>query len=565
MKRSLLRQFQISLLSMLLILILLIVGCYRFVVDQRSAQIARGTETDMRETAERLSREVRNITYAYSSIGNNTDVYRFMTGSAGTRVELRDGIRFMLTACLNMNSSIDYAYLIMRDGAHMTVYPDTRPAPDSQTAGAVYRECFMNGGKTPEPFRGVKVLPYITCMEHTFYAVMIPVYPSTNQIADTEFLGELILLCGTEGLTGYFAGAGETDTLIVYGDDVVAGTSVRTENLWRQGVRDGMLSVPVQGVDWTVWTRAAEASPENARFRMICLAYALCVTVVFSFLMLILYKKVVGPIRDLERQTVAVASGSMQAIDSRSDVRELDSLAGSVNTMLDAQRRMSDEVRRLEADAYESRILFLQAQINPHFLYNNFEMIRGMACAGMTEEIRETASCSAAVYRYCCRPGQAVRLRDEFACVQQYSRIISLCYRDAYRCEPEMDEDAGDYAVPRMLLQPLAENAVLHGFIDCRRKQGVISIAARLTPEGLRLTVEDNGGGMPEETLRQLNDEEMTESGGGNGRIGARNVLRRLRLMYGDSVKTHFETREEGGSRVTILFSEPEKMTSETE
>jgi len=227
---------------------------------------------------------------------------------------------------------------------------------------------------------------------------------------------------------------------------------------------------------------------------------------------------------------------------------------------------MADEVLRLKTDMYESRILFLQSQINPHFLYNNFEMLRGMAGSGMMQEVREATSCSAAIYRYCCRSSPEVSLQEEFGCIRQYARLIMLCYRDAYQCVMELDESMKDVTVPRMLLQPLVENSVLHGFIDHQRRRGTVYIKALKCADQLELIVEDDGGGLPDELMQRMNEEQQgLPFQGKAGHIGLQNVMRRLHLLYGEAVNTRFSRSEYGGLAIHILFHRPEKRTSPSE
>lgn len=564
-KKSLYRQFLTSLFSMLLVLLLTIVGCYRIVVNQRNQQNQSQVETALKETADRLMRETERMISVGTAISSSADIYRFMSGSPQVRMELRDSIRFLLTACLNTNPNISHAYLITHDQSTMTAYPDIRQDASAQVAKEIYLNHLMDSPQVSQPFRGVQILPYIPSRAQLFYAVMTPIYPSASQTADTEYLGALVLVCKVDQLNDILDTQQDVSILLSCGDKVLNVSDETLRETWLAGERDGLYSQRVRNIDWTVWVCGSENSARVPGFQMMCMLFALCATAVFCLLMLILYQKIVDPIRELEKQSIAVSTAEAADITYRSGLMELDSLAQSLDRMLHSQRKMADEVLRLKTDMYESRILFLQSQINPHFLYNNFEMLRGMAASGMMQELRDATSCSAAIYRYCCRSSPEVRLQEEFHCAQQYAKIIGLCYRGAYQCVMELGENTEDITVPRMLLQPLVENSVLHGFIDHQHKTGTVRIRAIHLSDRLELSVSDDGGGLPEELMQRLNEDQGLNAGGREGRIGIRNVMRRLHLLYGSEVSTHFSQNEHGGLTIRILFHKPEKRTSPSE
>ena len=563
--RSLFLQFLTSLISMLLVLLLTIVGGYWMVISQWNVQNQTKVDTALKETADQLMRETERMSGIGTAISNSTDIYRFMAGSRETRMALRDSIRFLLTTGLNMDDNISHAYLITHDQSHMTAYPDIRQDTSAQIANGIYQQHFVHSPMVSSPFRGVRILPHIRYGSQLYYAIMTPIYPSPSQTADTEYLGALVLLCKAGELDDILFERTGVSTLLSCDEEVLACSDESMLALWQSGQRDAMQSQKLRSIDWSLWVCSSEDSAQLASFRSICFIFALGATAVFSLLMLILYQKVVDPIRELEKQSIAVSTADADAITCRSNLLELDSLAQSLNRMLRSQRAMAEEVLRLETATYESRILFLQSQINPHFLYNNFEMLRGMAGSGMMQELREATSCSAAIYRYCCRSSPEVRLQEELQCIQQYGRLIGLCYRGAYRCELEHEESTADVVVPRMLLQPLVENAILHGFIDHHRKTGTVYVKAAQLRDALELTVTDDGGGLPQEKLQQLNENQGMSAESKASHIGIQNVARRLHLLYGDAVNIHFSQSEYGGLAIRILFHKPEKRTSPSE
>ena len=168
----------------------------------------------------------------------------------------------------------------------------------------------------------------------------------------------------------------------------------------------------------------------------------------------------------------------------------------------------------------------MQAQLNPHFLYNTLDTIKWMGKIHQAPEIATISADLADILRSSISADELVPLRQELRLVERYVEIQNIRFSGAFALTVEVDEPLRDVPVPKLMLQPLVENAILHGFRD--RSGGEIRISAYRTEEDLILTVRDNGCGVPEEVLAQYRDGAPRPG----GHFGLHNVDAILRIRY---------------------------------
>ena len=167
-------------------------------------------------------------------------------------------------------------------------------------------------------------------------------------------------------------------------------------------------------------------------------------------------------------------------------------------------------------------------------------------------------TCLARIYRYCCKGETRVRLEEEENCLTYYRRVLELRYAGAYKIETEIAPETMNALIPRMILQPLAENAVQHGMIAAGKKNGTVAIRSKAENGRLILQVMDDGVGMDTVTLARYNSSVALHDDGTHSHIGITNVLRRLNMIYQreDPQDTRplarFENMPQGGLLITI-------------
>ncbi|MBR6332195.1 MAG: histidine kinase [Dehalococcoidales bacterium] len=214
---------------------------------------------------------------------------------------------------------------------------------------------------------------------------------------------------------------------------------------------------------------------------------------------------------------------------------------------------MTHEAASATANMYQARLLFLQAQINPHFLYNNLACVRGMAGLGDTNSIRQMTTCVAEIYRYGSAGETTATLAEELECADSYMQIMKLRYENRYSLQLRVQSEAMDWIVPRMMLQPLIENSILHGYLDAHIHTGTVTVQADVKDNELLIVVKDEGCGFSSEAIAMLQG--TSEIGQRQPHhLGIRNVRARIQLLFHDQARFEVQSNALKGTNVVITI-----------
>lgn len=216
----------------------------------------------------------------------------------------------------------------------------------------------------------------------------------------------------------------------------------------------------------------------------------------------------------------------------------------------------------------QAELTALQSQINPHFLYNTLESIRGQVLLDGNEETAKMIETLASFFRYSIsRKGNFVTLRDELANIQNYMMIQRYRFNNRFSLEILIDDEdakAYDYNIPKLIIQPIVENAIYHG-LENRLEGGKVVIEVIVTEKILIITISDNGKGMDHKTLQELNecirtadqytDENQDREGKQNNTgIGLMNIQKRIRLLLGEEFGLSVYSTLNHGTDVEIII-----------
>ncbi len=236
-------------------------------------------------------------------------------------------------------------------------------------------------------------------------------------------------------------------------------------------------------------------------------------------------------------------------------------LGTKLNELFCREGHLHNELLETNTHLYQEKLTkkhlelqFLRSQINPHFLYNTLETIRSIALVRGVTEVSSTAKWLAKILRYSIKGSEFVPLKEEISIIECYLNIQNLRFDDRFTFEKQVDETANDVIIPRMCLQPLIENAVVHG-LENIVSQGLLVLSAKIKQDALIIQVSDNGVGIEEEKLRMLNEQlqnpfkdTLTE----NQSIGMMNVARRLQISLGADFTMHVQSIEHKGTSITL-------------
>lgn len=237
-----------------------------------------------------------------------------------------------------------------------------------------------------------------------------------------------------------------------------------------------------------------------------------------------------------------------------------------IREMMD--RYAAQKTRENSAQIFDKQteLTALQSQINPHFLYNTLECIRGQALMDNNGEIARMVEALAAFFRYSIsRKGKLVTLRDELANIDNYMLIQRYRFNNRFSMEiiiDEEDEVAYDFLIPRLIIQPVVENAIFHG-LEEKLEGGKVVIEVIVTEKNLIITISDNGKGIEKEKLKKLNGKIRSkdiklEDGAGtdqrNTGIALPNIHKRIQLLYGEEYGVNVYSTPGQGTDVEITI-----------
>jgi len=210
----------------------------------------------------------------------------------------------------------------------------------------------------------------------------------------------------------------------------------------------------------------------------------------------------------------------------------------------------------------------LQGQINPHFLYNTLDSIRGQALLDGAEEIADMTEALSAFFRYSIsRKGNLVTLRDEIWNLDNYMKIQQFRFEDKFVLTKKFDcnQDVLDCYVPKMILQPIVENAIYHG-LELLEEQGKVVLRIEDTDQKLRIQIEDSGVGIPEKLLREINAQ-FADTGyqpakpvSRKSGIALKNVNDRIQLYFGKEYGLFIRSVVGIGTQVDITIPQEKNI-----
>lgn len=281
---------------------------------------------------------------------------------------------------------------------------------------------------------------------------------------------------------------------------------------------------------------------------------AVAITLIVTLLLLNrILTGVVKPLKKLEKYMVQVNPDNM---DQRMEILtddEIGHLSMKFNQMMDRIRNLKEQVIEEQEDKRKYELQALQAQINPHFLYNTLDSIIWMAETNDSNIVAMTEAL-AKLFRISLNKGnEEISLERELEHVKNYLIIQSMRYADKFTYEISAEPGEERCRTIKLILQPIVENCIYHG-IKKKRGTGKITIRAYRREQNLIIEVSDDGCGMPEEICRKiLSDEIESENISGSG-IGVKNVNERIQLRFGKKYGLSYSSEEGVGTTVTYVL-----------
>ncbi|MGC6587138.1 cache domain-containing sensor histidine kinase [Paenibacillus sp. Dod16] len=325
---------------------------------------------------------------------------------------------------------------------------------------------------------------------------------------------------------------------------------VKRLNTVKSVVNIGWKIVGVSYLDEIMTTRE-----EVNRYLVQVVAMVLVLAIVVS---LILSAMLTRPIRRMGRTMKAVERGDFNVELPMQGPLEVVQLSSRFNLMLDKIRQLMKQIVKEQESKRRYELEALQAQINPHFLYNTLNSVVRMVGMSKKEEVITMITSLSKLFRLSLSKGKtSISVREELEHARHYLTIQQMRYKQKFDFMIEADEAAQSCYTLKLVLQPLIENAIVHG-IEYMVDQGHIHITAAIQGDLLEMTVRDNGVGMSPEMLERILEVEALRqhpapfiNTAGSG-VAVRNVHDRIQLYYGHRYGLEYESELEEGTTVRI-------------
>ena len=235
---------------------------------------------------------------------------------------------------------------------------------------------------------------------------------------------------------------------------------------------------------------------------------------------------------------------SIQIPDSA--YKEFSEISISFNELIQQVNYLLEEKVNNERQKTLLELNFLQAQINPHFIYNTLSSIRFYVEMGKNREAEEMLlHFSKLLRRVLSRSDEFVLLKDEIRHLEDYIALQKMRYANSFTVEFLLDDNTLGAQIPSFILQPIVENAIFHGLQVQRLIE--IKVEARVSNNDLYITISDNGVGISQEKIAEIFNKEVQIN-----KVGILNVYERIRILYGDAYGLTIEENKPTGSKIIL-------------
>lgn len=261
------------------------------------------------------------------------------------------------------------------------------------------------------------------------------------------------------------------------------------------------------------------------------------------------------------KQMARVRTEPPTPLDVSFEHDEIGDLIDTYNYMCVEMNHLMDERERAAEDLRISEFKSLQAQINPHFLYNTMDMINWMAADGRTSQIGEVVQSLSRFYKLTLSKKTTLStIKDEIEHISIYIRLLNMRFHNSIDLIVDISDELLEYEIPKLTLQPVVENAVLHGIMEKIEKNGCIVLTGWINDNSIELMVSDDGVGIPEEKLATILDGNGKSKTGNN--IAIYNTHHRLQILYGEKYGLSYSSKVGCGTDVYIQL--PAKKAVDT-
>jgi len=273
----------------------------------------------------------------------------------------------------------------------------------------------------------------------------------------------------------------------------------------------------------------SEMSRESAVFSFIAFIVIILNSVLLFIGSIFISRLITNPVKKLLHAMKGIENNEFGTVDLKMGSSEFKKLQDGYNRMVTEIQKLIKRIMEEQKIKRKAELDVLQAQIKPHFLYNTFDAISYLALEGRSEKVYTIMKALGSYYRTSLNKGsEVITLKEEVEVVRNYLTIQKIRYNDIFTDSYDIETEIEDIKILKLVLQPLAENALYHG-IKPSGEPGHIGITAKREGEFIKIAVKDNGVGMSEEAVKNIFSGIKSEETS----FGLKGTIERLRIFYG--------------------------------
>lgn len=270
-------------------------------------------------------------------------------------------------------------------------------------------------------------------------------------------------------------------------------------------------------------------------------------------------RSITARVRFLAKRMKEIQFDNYAPISNITGNDEVTDLTRSYNFMLNKINDHVESQYQLGITLKNSELKALQAQINPHFLYNTLDLLHWLAEDYGADEISEIVSLLSSFYKLSLSKGvDVISVKDAIQQIEVYVKLQNFRFGDSIKLEIQLSQEIYELSILKLLLQPIVENSIIHGILEKEPPAGTVSIKGYITGDDLNIRISDNGIGMTRKQINQLID--LSHPNTANG-YGIKNVIERIRLYYGSQYGLTYESQP--GQGTTVLVKIPSTKFNE--
>lgn len=306
---------------------------------------------------------------------------------------------------------------------------------------------------------------------------------------------------------------------------------------------------------WRIYDYFSEREYHNAIFAQMSMGivYSLGFILLILLVLFFVMNPVLKQVNILIQAMSLVEAGDLSAKVERVSYlpTELEQIVDGFNSMIYKINQLLVQVKKSAEEQKNAELSAMEAQIDPHFLYNTLDTINWKAIEREEYEISSMVGGLADILRYSIRnPGETVSIGQELYWLDQYVTLQKERLEQPLELVMDVSKKIREYRIHKLLLQPFVENAIKHGFSQ-KKEPCRLEIRMRLTEGQIYIQIRDNGKGISGEKLKRLNDQD----GDPRCHVGIANVRKRLQLYYGEESSMYFESLEGVGTTVHLFVT----------